>query len=104
MPLTAPRCPQNKRKVARCPLTIGMAKSHVLPAYRGVQRVKNLRRGRRNTTIVKAVKCERLSVRPGPLQELHPQAGTARKILIEGNNGQVAFQGGGRNECVHIPD
>ena len=47
---------------------------------------------------------ERLPGGPGPLQELHPQAGDARKILIEGHHSQIAFQGGGRNERVHIPD
>jgi len=35
---------------------------------------------------------------------LHPQAGNARKIPIEGDDGQVAFQGGDRNERVHITD
>lgn len=53
---------------------------------------------------MKAVTRERLPGRPGRLQEWHPQAGDPRKILIEGNYGQVAFQGGGRNQRVHIPD
>jgi hypothetical protein len=65
---------------------------------------KNLRKGRSHTTIMTAVARERLPGGPGHLQELHPQAGDARKILIEGDDGQVAFQGGGRNERVHIPD
>jgi hypothetical protein len=39
----------------------------------------------------------------GRLQELHPQAGDARKIMIKGEDSQVAFQSGG-NERVHIPD
>jgi len=53
---------------------------------------------------MKAVKCEQLSGGPGPLQELHPQAGNARKITIAGDHGQVAFQGDGRHERIHIPD
>ena len=53
---------------------------------------------------MKVEKRERLPGRPGRLQELHPQAGNACKILIEGNDGQIAFQGGGGNERVHIPD
>jgi hypothetical protein len=70
-------------------------------AYNGEE---NLRRERSNATIMKAVKRGRLPGRPGCLQELHPQAANARKILIEGNDGAISFQGSGRHECVHIPD
>lgn len=45
---------------------------------------------------------ESLPSGPGPLQELHPKAGNARKILIEGDDGQISLQGGRRNERVHI--
>ena len=47
---------------------------------------------------------ERLPGRPRRLQELHPQAGNARKIPIAGDDGEIALQGGGRDERVHIPD
>jgi hypothetical protein len=43
---------------------------------------------------MKAVKRELLLGGPGHLQELHLQAGDARKILIEGDHGQIAFEGG----------
>jgi hypothetical protein len=67
--------------------------------------VRSLRdSGRRNTTIMKTVTCEKLPGGPGRLQELHPQAGDSGKIMIESDHGQVAFQGGGRHEGVHIPD
>jgi hypothetical protein len=39
-----------------------------------------------------AVSCERLPGGPGRLQELHAQAGDPRKILIEGDDGQVMGQ------------
>jgi hypothetical protein len=53
---------------------------------------------------MKAVTRELLLGGPGHLQELHLQAGDARKILIEGDHGQIAFQGGGRNERVYVPN
>jgi hypothetical protein len=53
---------------------------------------------------MKAVKRATLPGGPGRLQELHPQAGNAREIPIEGDDGQVAFQGGGRHKRVHVSD
>ena len=53
---------------------------------------------------MKAVTRERLPSGPGRFQELHPQAGDARKILIEGDDGEISLQSGGRNERVHIPN
>lgn len=47
---------------------------------------------------------ERLPGGSGPLQELHPQAGDARKLLIEGDDGEISLQGGGGHERVHVPD
>jgi hypothetical protein len=60
--------------------------------------------GRHSTTIMQVMKREPLPSGSGRVQELHPQAGDADKILIEGDDGEVTLQGGGRNERIHIPD